>query len=258
MRVAVLGANGFLGKFITGQLTEKSYDVYPVTRKDVDLTNFFAVTQWLEDVEPYAIINCATAANISIDTCSYSDIQNNLNIFLNFYNNGANFAKFINVGSGAEFDRRTNINNVKESEVLLAHPVDSYGYSKNLMSRLSMQHDKFYTLRLFGCFHPTEPAFRLFNQVAKGNNIKVIDRQFDYFSARDFIVVLEHYLNNNEYFKDVNCVYEEKLYLSQVLNKIRPIEITGTSELNYTGNGHALAGLNLSLLGLEESIKEYK
>lgn len=258
MKVAVLGSNGFLGKFITSQLTIKGYDVYPITRKDVDLTNFIEVARWLEKVKPYAIVNCATAANISIDTCSYSDVQNNLNIFLNFYNNSANFDKFINIGSGAEFDRRTNISNVKEFEVILAHPVDSYGYSKNLMARLSIQHDKFFTLRLFGCFHPTEPDFRLFNQVSTGNKVKVIDRQFDYFSARDFLVVLEHYLNNKEYFKDVNCVYEEKLYLSQVLNKIKPIEITGTSELNYTGNGLILAGLNLPLLGLEESIKEYK
>jgi dTDP-4-dehydrorhamnose reductase len=258
MRIAVLGANGFLGKFITSQLTAKGYNVHPVTRKDVDLTNFFSVTRWLEDLEPYAIINCATAPAIGVDVCSYDDIQNNLNIFLNFYNNGHNFTKFINVGSGAEFDRRLDINRATEDSVLLAHPKDSYGYSKNVMSRLSFRHEKFYTLRLFGCFHPTEPEFRLFNRVARGEDVKVVDRQFDYFSARDFLVVLEHYLNNDVYFRDINCVYEEKLYLSQVLNKIKPVEVTGENPLNYTGNGRKLAGLNLPLLGLDESIKEYK
>jgi dTDP-4-dehydrorhamnose reductase len=251
MKVAILGANGFLGKFITSQLQNKGYEVYPVTRADVDLTNFVSVTRWLETVEPYAIINCATAPAIGVDVCSYDDIQNNLNIFLNFYNNGQNFTKFINVGSGAEFDRRYDINCANEYNVLVAHPRDSYGYSKNVMSRLAMRHEKFYTLRLFGCFHPTEPEFRLFNRVARGEEVKVVDRQFDYFSARDFLVVLEHYLNKKVYFKDVNCVYEEKLYLSQVLNKIRPVEVVGENPLNYTGNGRTLAGLHLPLLGLD-------
>lgn len=258
MRVAVLGANGFLGKFVTEQLRAKRYDVYPVTRKDVDLTNFYSVTRWLEEVEPYAIINCATAPTIGVDDCIYDDIQNNLNIFLNFYNNGHNFHRFINVGSGAEFDRRTNIEEALEADVLLSHPKDSYGYSKNTMSKLAMRHDKFYTLRLFGCFHPTEPDFRLFNRVARCEEVKVMDRKFDYFSARDFFVVLEHYLNNTIYFRDVNCVYEEKLDLSEVLGKIRPVEVIGRNELNYTGSGRRLAGLNLPLLGLDESIKEYK
>ena len=258
MKVAILGSNGFLGKFITGQLCDKGYEIYPITRTDIDLTDCVSVTRWLENVEPYAIINCATAPRIGIDVCSYDDIQNNLNIFLNFYNNGQTFTKFINVGSGAEFDRRYDINCAKECNVLAAYPKDSYGYSKNVMSRLGMLHEKFYTLRLFGCFHPTEPGFRLFNRVARGENVKVADRQFDYFSARDFLVVLEHYLNKKVYIKDVNCVYEEKLYLSQVLNKIRPVEVIGENLLNYTGDGHNLAGLNLPLLGLDESIEEYK
>ena len=258
MRVAILGANGFLGKFITSQLKLKGYDVYPITRQDVDLTSFYSVTRWLENTDPYAIVNCATAANISVDTCSYDDIQNNLNIFLNFYNSSPNFTKFINVGSGAEFDRRTNIDNILESEVLLAHPKDSYGYSKNIMSRLAKLNNKFYTLRLFGCFHPTEPDFRLFNRVAKGEDVEIVDRRFDYFSAWDFLTVLEHYLNNDVYYRDVNCVYEEKLYLSEVLSKIRPVKVSGINPLNYTGSGRRLAEFDLPLLGLDKSIKEYK
>jgi dTDP-4-dehydrorhamnose reductase len=258
MKIAILGAGGFLGKFIYGYLKSQDYNVYPITRSDLNLTNFYSVTRWLEDLEPDAVINCATAKNIGVEDKVYDDILNNISIFLNFYNNSQYFKKFINIGSGAEFDRTTNINRAHEVDVLLADPKDSYGFSKNIISRLSMKNEKFYTLRLFGCFHPTEPAFRLFNRVANGETVNIIDRQFDYFSAQDFCTVLEHYLNNQIYYRDINCVYEEKLYLSQVLRKIGPIKVTDESPLNYTGDGKRLAGLNLSLLGLEGSIKEYK
>jgi dTDP-4-dehydrorhamnose reductase len=258
MKVAVLGANGFLGKFLTDCLKRKEYDVYPITRKDLDLTSFHSVARWIENIEPYAIINCATASNIQVDDCVYSDVQNNLNIFLNFYNNSHSFSKFINIGSGAEFDRRRSIDLAVEGDILFSQPVDSYGYSKNVISRLSMSHDKFYTLRLFGCFHPTEPDFRLFNRVAKGEDVKIVDKQFDYFSAQDFFTVVDHFLNNSVYHKDINCVYEEKLYLSQALNKIKAVEVVGTSAINYTGSGKKLSDLNLKLLGLDKSIEEYK
>ena len=258
MIVAVLGSSGFLGTFITSHLKSQGHNVYPITRADLDLTDFYSVTRWLENLEPDAIINCATAKNIGIEDQLYDDVLNNLNIFLNFYNNAHYFKKFINIGSGAEFDRSKNIDRAQEVDVLLAHPKDSYGFSKNTISRLSMKNDKFHTLRLFGCFHPTEHEFRLFNRVVRGEDVKIIDKQFDYFSAQDLCTVLDYCLNNKVYYRDINCVYEEKLYLSQVLNKIRPVEVIGQSPLNYTGDGKRLAGLGLKLLGLDESIKEYK
>lgn len=258
MKVAVLGANGFLGKFLVTQLNEKGYIVYPVTRKELDLTNFFLVTNWLENIKPNAIINCAISSNTDINAVVYDDIQNNLNIFLNFYTNSHNFDKFFNIGSGAEFDRRYNIHMASELDIFTAQPKDSYGYSKNIISKLSAQNKKFYTLRLFGCFHISEPKFRLFNRVASGKKEKIVDRQFDYFSAYDLFTVLAYLLNNVCLYRDFNCVYKDKFYLSQILNKLNPIEVLEKTNNNYTGSGKRLSDLNLKLLGLDKSLEEYK
>lgn len=258
MKVAVLGASGFLGKFLTTQLSKNGYAVYPVTRKDLDLTNFLSVTKWLENIKPNAIVNCAVASNIDINAVLYDDIQNNLNIFLNFYTNSHNFQKFFNIGSGAEFDRRYNIQLAKEVDIFTTQPKDSYGYSKNVISRLSTQNEKFYTLRLFGCFHNSEPKSRLFNRVASGDKVKITDRQFDYFSAYDFFTVLDYFLNNDCSYRDINCVYEDKFYLSQILNKLNPVEVVEKTTINYTGSGKRLSDLNLKLLGLDKSIEVYK
>lgn len=258
MKVAVLGANGFLGRFLATQLNKKGYVVYPVTRKELDLTNFLSVTNWLKNIKPNAIVNCAISSNIGVNDFVYEDIQNNLNVFLNFYNNSDEFDKFFSIGSGAEFDRRYNIHLASELDIFTSQPKDSYGYSKNVISQLSTHNEKFYTLRLFGCFHISEPKFRLFNRVASGEKVKITDRQFDYFSAYDFFAVLDYLLNNDSLFRDYNCVYKDKLYLSQILNKLNPVEVVDKTHNNYTGLGKRIADLNLELLGLDKSIEAYK
>ena len=259
MKVAVLGAGGFLGKIISNYLETKGIEVLKITRHDLDLVSYANVDSWLKTVNPYAVVNCATAGGKQrMGDQSLDDVQNNLNIFLNFFNNDKHFTKFINVGSGAEFNYTTNIDNAKEEDILTIVPKDGYGYSKNVIARLCLQNSKFYTLRLFGCFDKSEPDFRLFKKVTSGQVSSIADRQFDYFSALDYCRVVEHYLNNEVEYKDINCVYENKLYLSEILNNFGSVTVTEKNQNNYTGNGSKLAKLKLSLDGLDKSIKEYK
>ena len=259
MKIAVLGANGFLGRYITQHLVTGGYTVLPVTRSVMDLTDYATVTQWLKDNEPYAVINCATAGGKQrMGDAVLDDVQNNINVFLNFFNNSEYFVKFINIGSGSEFDIATNIDQVSETALLTAFPKDSYGYSKNVIARMSLTHPRFYTLRLFGCFDKTDPDFRLFKKFLNGEITEIADRQFDYFSARDLCTVIEYYLNNHVLYRDVNCVYRDKLYLSEILGKFKPVMITSINERNYTGDGTLLSGFNLDLDGLDKSIRDYQ
>jgi hypothetical protein len=196
---------------------------------------------------------------------SLDDIQNNLAIFLNFYNNQSYFNKFINIGSGSEFDRKQNLNSVSEFNIFSAQPTDSYGYSKNIISRMCINNEKFYTLRLFGCFDISEPDFRLFQKVRRSESVDITDTYFDYFSAHDFCRVLQHYLNTNVPYRDVNCVYQQKYKLSEIVNKLvsvhnlsTKINIVGMSDKNYTGDGYKLNELNIPLQGLDAGIEDYK
>lgn len=258
MKVAVLGANGFLGQCILRDL--KKYTLIPVTRKDLDLTNFEQVKSWLLENKPDVIINSAIAggSKTGLSQQEFADVQNNLSIFMNFYNNSNIFSKFINIGSGAEFDLSTNIDQAREETVIRSNPKDSYGYSKNLISRLVLEKDNFYTLRLFGCFDNSEPEYRLFKKFLNNSQFCLTDRQFDYISATDFCRILSHYIDHDNLPKDINCVYQNKLWLSDILAKFnKEFTIIGNNNLNYTGNGEKLNSLNLSLDGLELGIKEY-
>ena len=259
MKVAVLGAGGFVGSIIVNYLQSKNYQVLPITRRELDLTNYTSVQEWLIKNKPYAIVNCATAGGKQrMGDARLDDVQNNLTIFLNFYNNSQHFDKFINVGSGAEFDHSLNVDRAKESDILSVFPADGYSYSKNIIARLVLEKENFYTLRLFGCFDSTDPNFRLFKRFLNNEPLDLVDRQFDFFSAQDFCRVLTHYLNTEAEHRDINCVYKDKLYLSEILNKFKPVEITKTTDKNYTGDGSKLAKLRIPLIGLDESIRNYK
>jgi dTDP-4-dehydrorhamnose reductase len=57
MRVLVVGAAGQLGQAVVARLSG-AYDVVPCTRADVDVTDHAAVTAFVRDAHPEAIVNC--------------------------------------------------------------------------------------------------------------------------------------------------------------------------------------------------------
>jgi len=260
MKIAVLGARGFLGSYLCGYLAGKQHEVIPVTRDTVNLNDYEAVDQWLSQHRPDIIINCAiSGGGVHVNDINYSDVQRDLGIFLNFYNN-PQVHKYINVGSGAEFDRRVSIDNCAEEYIKSVTPIDSYGYTKNIIARMCLGKSNFYTLRLFGCFDSSEPDIRLFKRFLADPNLVIKDRQFDYISARDFAKIVEYYCDYNALPKDINCVYTQKKMLSDMLQMLRPgaiiNKVSNTGDV-YTGTGVKLAQLSIDLDGLEKGIKSY-
>lgn len=262
MKIAVLGANGFIGNHLTNFLSKK-YEVIPVTRQDLNLFSFYEVTQFLLTHKFDYIINSAVTHNQ--DTLLL-DTRNNLSIFMNFYNNSEKFGKFIHLGSGAEFDRTLDITNAKEIDIFNRNPNDSYGFSHNLMSRLCYEKDNFLTVRIFGCFGSQEKSTRLIPRLLASYKKFHIqnDRYFDYISIQDLCIILQFIIDKNILIKDINCVYNNKIKLSEFLQKFIKIHnisiniVTETkSNFNYTGNGNLITNLNIELEGLDEGIKKY-
>jgi GDP-L-fucose synthase len=270
MKVAILGARGFIGSYLCTYLQSKKYDILPIYRGDLDLLSFWHVQHWIKTNSPDVIINCAIAGGGStVHEINFQDAQINLNIFFNFYNSDYKF-KYINIGSGAEFDKSRPIHNMNEVDIFDRIPKDSYGYSKNIISRATKAKDNFYTLRLFGCFGSQESSIRLFKRYLSGQLQLVQDRYFDYISISDFSKIAEYYCVNENKIKDLNCVYKEKFLLSQILKKLKTIKnvkydiLTDSKIYNsYTG-GHYLIDKLMKdenfpeLEGLEQGLKEYE
>lgn len=264
-RVAVLGANGFLGSYICNNL--RQHIILPVTRQTCTLTDFVSVQNWLNCAEPDVIINCATSGGkTKLGEHNYQDLQNNLQIFLNFYNRSHKFKKFINIGSGAEFDRSQDLESVPERNLVYSQPQDSYGLSKNIIARLCTEKENFYTLRLFGVFDRSEPDFRLLKKCLTQQEITINDCEFDMISARDFLRILNHCINQNDLpFRDINCVYQDKRNLESIVrqfasihNATLKIEVNANSGAkHYSGLGQRLSTLGVNLVGLDASLEHY-
>lgn len=259
-KVSVIGSSGFLGNFISNNL--KEFEIIRITRNNLDLLNFKSVRKWLEETNPDVIINCAIAGGNNrtsdLNKANLSDAQNNLVAFLNFYNNSDLVKKYINIGSGAEFDVRNNIDCFEESQIFNHIPDESYGFSKNIISRLIYEKSQYYTIRLFGCFDSTEAETRLFKKVLNKKIENYLDRKFDYISAKDFLKVLKHFILNDNLPKDINCVYSEKKKLSEILSFFKTEVIsTDIDNRNYTGDSKNIQSLNINFDGLEKGIEEY-
>lgn len=270
MKVAVLGARGFIGSYLCTYLRAMNYEVLPVLRETLDLTNYSEVDKWLTQHTPDVVINAAiVGGGTKVQDRNYEDFKNNLAVFFNFYHSIKSF-RYINIGSGAEFDKSKSLDNVQESMILQQCPADTYGLSKNIISRYVLQKPQFMTLRLFGCFANTEPSFRLFKKFLSGQINWLQDRYFDYFSLADFAKVVEYFCRVESDIKDLNCVYQEKYKLSEILSKLKnyrnlaiPIYTDGQLHHSYTGSSSLLDSLQKQqefprLEGIEKGLKKYE
>jgi nucleoside-diphosphate-sugar epimerase len=263
MKIAVLGSNGFVGSNLTNYLNN-FYDVNAINRKSLDLLSHDEVKKYLEKNCFDVIINCATT--MIEDQTSLVDTRNNLSLFMNFFNNSNLFGKFINLGSAAEYDRLQNIENIEEEQIFNRLPIDSYGYGQNIKTRLCYEKGNFFGLKIFNCFGKGEKETRVFPRMLTQKNFTISDRYFDFFYIKDLCTVVDHHIKGLIPLecKDINCVYQEKVKISEACKKFIKAQRLKTelifekeSNISYTGSGTKLQKLNLPLLGLEKGMEDY-
>ena len=262
--ILVLGSTGFVGGAIVDQLQDR-YCLHTPTRQELDLIDSHSVGRYFASQTFDVVINCAGNMESKLFPFSVSAATENLLIFNNLYAQRKHFHKLINIGSGAEFDRRYSIDCAAEEDIFLKTPTDHYGLSKNIVSRMIFNTDNFYTLRVFGVFGRTESATRLLKKVISGQHVTVSDRYFDYFYINDLVSILDHYINHLPKYKDINVVYPNKIRLSDFLNQFceihnlpkTNIKISDSLDLSYTGSASKLNDLPIIFSGLLQGLKDY-
>ena len=260
----IVGAEGFIGSFLSDKFSS-TYNIYKITKGSIDVLDVDCVYKFLKENNFDIILNCLTfGGKQQVNVVDHKILKDNLTLFNNFLLNSDKFSHFINIGSGSEFDTSSNINNALEIDIFNSTPKQSYSFSKNLIARSIFYNNKFTTLRLFGCFGSHEPDIRLLKKYIVNGSVDIVDRFFDFISIQDFSAILQYVLGERITSFDVNCVYDEKIKLSlflskydQALNKKSTFNISGVSDLNYTGDSTKLSSLQLNLLGLEGSFKKH-
>jgi nucleoside-diphosphate-sugar epimerase len=278
--ILITGAKGFIGSNLVEWANHKSINVFEGRRSTLNLYNGKDVEQYINDNHISTIIHTAIEGGMRSEEDSPDVFYHNLLMFENLIKPLSYQHLFINLASGAEFDRRLNINNIDEEMIRHRTPVDYYGLSKNIISkRLRNLNPRsvyesggaYFNLRLFSCFNYNEDDSRMIKssirKYIRGEPIVIHqDKYVDFFYFKDFTNVLDKILRNwpEINVRDMNVVYNDKAKLSDVANIINDLSDHKTPiifeqegrGLSYTGNGGKLNYMKFNFIGLEQGIKE--
>jgi dTDP-4-dehydrorhamnose reductase len=265
MKILITGSNGYLGEKLLSEL-KKDYTIIAPKKSELDLTDSDQVDKFMKNKFFDWVIQCAIIGGRRLDIDDSRTTYHNLKIFFNLMNNRESFKKMINFSSGAEFDRRKEINN-ETNNLLNSFPVDYYGMSKNIISKLIKDYP-YYNLRLYGIFGPGEKDDRFIKMCIKNSKIEkniVInnDKFFDFFYVEDLLKIIKSLISNKmqQINFDFDVVYKEKLRLSQIANYINELSnnkaqvlIENSESNSYTGTYNKSFD-NLNLVGLKDGIR---
>ena len=271
MNILITGCNGFIAKALVSYFTNKEHKILLTNRKNLDVRDQSKVDEFFCNNNIDFVIHTAVVGGKRNHIESVNDLFDNLIMYNNLYRNKHKFKMMINIGSGAEFDRRTDIDQASEAEVFNSNPIDYYGLSKNLITRKCYDSNNIYNLRLFGCFGIQEEEQRLikstFNSCISDLDLIVHqDKYMDFFYVKDFCKVVEFYIENHNstLFRDVNLCYKTKETIKNIVFLIKDLTNSKNSVIlsnnifghSYSGCAQNIQAYNLKLYGLTQGVEE--
>ena len=126
MNVLVTGANGFLGSNVV-KISNNSFNFIGATKSNLNLYSINDIDTFLFKNNIESVIHCAIEGGHRLDNDDYYVFYKNILMYENLMKFKDRYKIFINISSGAEFDRKNNIDLYKEEELYKNIPTDYYG-----------------------------------------------------------------------------------------------------------------------------------
>ncbi|MDO8554705.1 MAG: NAD-dependent epimerase/dehydratase family protein [Candidatus Micrarchaeota archaeon] len=270
MNIFVTGANGFLGKSICEEFSEK-HNILKPDHKELELLDEEAVKKYISKNDIDIIIHCANRGG-NLDTVGLPNtIEYNLRIFFNLVKNSDGIKKMINFGSGAEYSKHRQLHKVKEEEFGSVIPKDDYGFYKYTINKIIENSDNMINLRLFGIFGKYENYEYKFVSNAIVKNLFGLDMHIkqnliiDYLYITDFLKIIEHFLKNKNKFKTYNVTPTKSIELVKICEIINEMSdnknnvkfLNSGLNYEYTGENSRLMKEmgSFNFLSYEDAIK---
>jgi nucleoside-diphosphate-sugar epimerase len=279
-KILVTGANGIVGRVLLRELSH--HNIVGIARTDADLSSFDQFSRIVDQHLPCILVHCAARGGRQpIGVFNSNDLINNLQVVENIARLSHRFDRIINIGSGAEYGLDNPIIDAKESWLNNGRyplPSDSYGLSKRLSWKEFENIGSAINIRIFGCFDPSEPDFRLLRRFinwktrSDGEFKLKNDRLFSWISGQDLASVMDHVITLgdgswNALPKTINVAYPEtsSMMLSHVINRwcylhgINPeYNIDAEKGIPYTCNTDLMQDtIRITFKGLDACLKEY-
>jgi GDP-L-fucose synthase len=248
MKILITGGNGYIAKSITNSLWDKYHIISP-GREELDLLDSKSVDKFFEGKYFDVVIHTATVGGSRLKEEDETVSFYNLIMFYNLIRKKEQFNKLISFGSGAEYRKEYS----------------PYGFSKKTISKLVQKYDNFYNLRIYGVFDENELETRFIKtsikNVLQGDPIKIHqDKLMDFIYMFDLISIVEYYITGKDLLKEVDCIYDDTVSLSNIAKQINNLSINKVPiniedplpGENYIGT---FTELPIAFIGLEQGIK---
>ena len=268
-KILLTGSGGFVGKNLKPFLENKGFKVFDPRSKDFDFSDLKTVQKIVTDFNPDIFI-LAGFYGINTPVPPQDIFEKNLQILQNFISVSAGKPIFT-FGSGAEFDKSSDIISAGDEAWQNLPPADLYGRAKYLISQEIKKYSNVYNLRLFGVYGPYETENRFIthaiNCVLKNEPITIRQNVFfSYLEVADLCRLVYRFTINLPKHKFINMVPPTKVdlkTLAGIVNKIaetnQPIIVAKEGLANeYTGKPENLLKEipNFDFTPLESGIKK--
>lgn len=228
MKILITGAHGYIGGNITKSL-QKNYRLLKPSHAELDLLDEKATLNYFKKHPVDVVIHCAVVGGSRKEEYERGMFYDNVRIFFNLVRCQRYYQRMINIGSGAEYDKRYPIVRVKEDDLDKRVPSDEYGFYKYVCANYINQVKNIVDLRVFGMFGEGEDYRYRFISNAICRHIfglpivMVQDVYFDYMDILDFMKIIEYFVKHQPTYSAYNIGTGKKVNLRTIAQKINLI-----------------------------------
>ncbi len=225
-KILITGGTGFVGRNLQEQLSDR-YEIFAPSHKELELLDYDALEQYVTEHGINSIVH--SAIHVPMFNGAEKEFFNDMQMFANLEKISHRVEKLLYFGSGAEFDKRYDIDMVKEEEIGKTIPTSEYGLAKYTMNLIARQSKNIYNLRLFGIFG----KYELWNiKFLSGLCCKALfdlpltvrkDCRFDFFAIEDLGEIVSWFLENQPQYHDYNICQGKPYYLTELAQIVRKV-----------------------------------
>ncbi|MGD9153188.1 MAG: NAD(P)-dependent oxidoreductase [Gammaproteobacteria bacterium] len=230
-KIFFTGGNGFIGKNFS-RLAQSFYKIYSPTRAELELTNSKLVREFLSNNKFDCVVHGAVVGSKRNCQQNQSEcLEANLTAFENVFNNCGSDARFIQLGSGAEYGRPLAMPRIEESYFGKKIPTDKYGFAKFNMTQKIMQKSakKAVNLHIFAVYGTYEDYQTRFISSAILRTLYGLpivinqDVKFDYLHIDDLIKIICYFINNLPEYSHYNIGFGSSVKLTEIAEIVRKV-----------------------------------